>query len=705
MSSSQDSPTPGVPSAVLDRLDSWKEVAAYLKRDVRTVQRWEKRHGLPVHRLVNSERGPIYAFKSELDIWWREHSAYVEGLAGEADSADREVAAEESPSKEDSAASAHSAPQRPKWMPVAALVAVVVTAAATIYWLAAGRRAPIVASPRPEVLRLLVDATSEGREPDTIAVGKQPGQALLSPDERELFVLNHGDKSVSIIDTGERKVIVEIPVGHEPKSMALSPDGKWLYVATSTAGLVIIETTTRATSVVPTGEVSSIALSPDGRWLFMAQVHEGLAKLDTESRKVTKIAALECPYAVALSPDGTRLYVNYQCSGPGGKPGRDVIEVFDTRSGNVIRTWNQEHELPNVGIHITAAPDGAFVWAAGGGCGKDFTDHRGCAGEDVINFHVFRTADNAFVYTKAFPRDFGFNDVSFIPGDNQLLFGGDSLGVVDPVTHSVVERLPMSASARVAFTKDGTRAYVPLPSENQVAILRSTSKSCSPSATPQAWWPADGTAADIKSSDTGALSGGAGYAAGKIGQAFALPGNGAKVTLTNPRSVFGGAFTVAMWLKMDSVDDRRETSILHRMALNGPNINGFRLYITASGKVAFCIGGASGDGCGSQSPLSVEAVQALQPNTWTHIAALKDGENVALYIDGVRQPATTSRAVAGQPVDPERDKSPAEVQLGAALGKSSSFRGKVDELQVFSQALTGQQISQLHQWNACLSRK
>ena len=33
-----------------DRLDSWKEIAAYLNRDVTTVQRWEKREGMPVHR-------------------------------------------------------------------------------------------------------------------------------------------------------------------------------------------------------------------------------------------------------------------------------------------------------------------------------------------------------------------------------------------------------------------------------------------------------------------------------------------------------------------------------------------------------------------------------------------------------------------------------------------------------------------------------
>jgi tetratricopeptide (TPR) repeat protein len=54
-----------------DRLDSWKDVAAYLQRDVSTVQRWEKREGMPVHRHVHEKQGTVYAFRSELDGWWR----------------------------------------------------------------------------------------------------------------------------------------------------------------------------------------------------------------------------------------------------------------------------------------------------------------------------------------------------------------------------------------------------------------------------------------------------------------------------------------------------------------------------------------------------------------------------------------------------------------------------------------------------------
>src|SRR2546427_11194769 len=51
------------------RLDSWKEIATHLKRDITTAQRWEKREGMPVHRHVHDKRGSVYALSSELDAW------------------------------------------------------------------------------------------------------------------------------------------------------------------------------------------------------------------------------------------------------------------------------------------------------------------------------------------------------------------------------------------------------------------------------------------------------------------------------------------------------------------------------------------------------------------------------------------------------------------------------------------------------------
>jgi hypothetical protein len=55
-------------------LDSWKEIAAYLNRNVRTVQRWEKSEGLPIHRHVHERANSVSAYKKEIDAWHEQRS-------------------------------------------------------------------------------------------------------------------------------------------------------------------------------------------------------------------------------------------------------------------------------------------------------------------------------------------------------------------------------------------------------------------------------------------------------------------------------------------------------------------------------------------------------------------------------------------------------------------------------------------------------
>lgn len=62
--------SPQTSSEGAGRLGSWKEIAAYLQRDVSTVQRWEKREAMPVHRHHHHKLGSVYAFRAELDAWW-----------------------------------------------------------------------------------------------------------------------------------------------------------------------------------------------------------------------------------------------------------------------------------------------------------------------------------------------------------------------------------------------------------------------------------------------------------------------------------------------------------------------------------------------------------------------------------------------------------------------------------------------------------
>jgi len=86
-SSSGEPHCPGDDPASNGRLDSWKEIAAYLRRSVRSAKRWEKEQQLPVHRHHHDKRDSVYAYSAELDTWWNNRRARLTDQNG-ADDAD-----------------------------------------------------------------------------------------------------------------------------------------------------------------------------------------------------------------------------------------------------------------------------------------------------------------------------------------------------------------------------------------------------------------------------------------------------------------------------------------------------------------------------------------------------------------------------------------------------------------------------------------
>ncbi len=67
------------PFSLADRLDYWQEIAKYLGREVRTVQRWERDKSLPVRRLTGNgedNQPRVFAYRSEIDAWVALHSAH-----------------------------------------------------------------------------------------------------------------------------------------------------------------------------------------------------------------------------------------------------------------------------------------------------------------------------------------------------------------------------------------------------------------------------------------------------------------------------------------------------------------------------------------------------------------------------------------------------------------------------------------------------
>jgi TolB-like protein/Tfp pilus assembly protein PilF len=148
---------PPVGKPLEKRLDSWKEIAAYLNRDVTTVQRWEKREGMPVHRHVHDKRGSVYALTEELDGWIQSRRSRPDETSLGETSADEP---EEKPEEETPAAipsvhvvmTARASRKARLWFALATVVCLCLLAAA---WLVFLHRAPVTVGPRIRSLAVL----------------------------------------------------------------------------------------------------------------------------------------------------------------------------------------------------------------------------------------------------------------------------------------------------------------------------------------------------------------------------------------------------------------------------------------------------------------------------------------------------------------------------------------------------------------------
>jgi hypothetical protein len=135
-----------------DRLDSWKEIATYLNRDVTTVQRWEKREGMPVHRHVHDKRGCVYALTEELDLWMQSRRLWEADPENQPE-AEIPPVDQSHPAAIDQTHEDAMAPRKARlWLALAAALCLCLLA---IAWLAFGHRPIAPAEPRLRSLAVL----------------------------------------------------------------------------------------------------------------------------------------------------------------------------------------------------------------------------------------------------------------------------------------------------------------------------------------------------------------------------------------------------------------------------------------------------------------------------------------------------------------------------------------------------------------------
>ena len=310
------------------RLESWKEIAAYLNRDARTVRRWERSEGLPVHRHRHLARSSVYAFPNELDAWRANRKPELK------------------------------LPETPKLRLMSRVTAIASVVAVTVVS-GGGNRWPLIGGmgAAPQVNRQVWASPPE--RPNSVSYD---GRKISYAD------LSSGDVVIRDIATGVEQHF-SAKLSGEPDGVAydslLSPDGgrivvQWQRSNPQHASIRLIDVRSKSTTVLydnpEVGWVTPAAWSPDGMTIALQMQLHGVGQLALLSPLDRKLVVLKTTTwsgssGVFFSPDSARLAYD---AIPAGAASRDVF-VIDT---------NGRRE---VSLVSHPARDQAVGWTADGG--------------------------------------------------------------------------------------------------------------------------------------------------------------------------------------------------------------------------------------------------------------------------------------------------------------------------------------------------
>lgn len=644
-----------------DRLESWKEIAGYLGRDVRTVQRWERSEGLPVHRHQHGERGSVFAYRAEIDAW----------------RAARQTPPPEVPSGDAAA----------DWKRLVSYsVALLGLAVLAVAWRGARSLTPMpvatVAEAPHDAPRLLDALTREGASVRTIRVDSLNPVLALVKQDKELYVADF-ESRISVVDTETLRVVHTYDVSHVT-ALTRSGDERHVYAGTITGDVAVIDTDTRRLARVATGaRIRSLALNSDDRTLYVAGLYSGLLALDTATRAVRRLSALPCPIAVAHATAVPRLYVNYQCSGPGGRPGHDAVDVVDTATNTSLGAIVG---LPNVGGEIAVSPDGSQIWADGADACTARYDRVGCptTGRGIVN--VLRASDRSLIRSLAVGTQSytGGTKVAFTPDGSRVAVKNElEFHVFNAATLAPIESARRASFGSVAFTRDGRVMYVAAETENGINIVPIAQRAAPPRGL-TGRWSGDGTANDIHTLVHGELDGAVGFAPGYIGQAFRFDSAGGSIRIEYPGNlgIYRQPFTMALWI--NAAGGTAVPAVLADKADSQLGAGGWRIELTADRRLAACFASGEVPCDDGQGRLAIAKTQ-IQAGRWRHVTVAWDGQTARLYLDGRLDGEATLPGFV--------DTDTAPLRFGSGPSGRRPFAGRLDEIEFYHRALTAAEIA------------
>lgn len=228
-----------------------------------------------------------------------------------------------------------------------------------------------------------VFSLSDLRYKTTIQSSGQWGKVLAyNPTSNLVYFTNWITQDLSIIDPRTYTEIRRVKTGAVPRGMVFSKDGRYLYLAQfevngkSRGQVVKVDTKTlKATARFgKKGAKRHIVLNADGTRLYVSDMAHAIIEVfsTADNTLIAEISVGDKPNTIALSPDGTLLYVS--CRGPNNPQkgylhkGLEMgkIYVIDTAALTVQEFWEGGNQPTGLDI----SPDGQTLVFS------DFLDKR-----------------------------------------------------------------------------------------------------------------------------------------------------------------------------------------------------------------------------------------------------------------------------------------------------------------------------------------
>lgn len=200
------------------------------------------------------------------------------------------------------------------------------------------------------------------------------------------------------------------------------------------------------------------------------------------------------------------------------------------------------------------------------------------------------------------------------------------------------------------------------------------------------WWPGDGSAKDIANENNGTPVGNSSFALGLVGQAFSLSDSNSYIRVPNNPS-------------LDTPDGLTIDAWIYPMAVDGPRVIASK-WDDQAGQWSWVFKLSNGT-LSMQTQLSpsgeprvfgnIGGTASLPLNTWSHVAATYDRStsNLRTYVNG-----SVDNEGAAEALNSAINSSPTDIWIGAVNGSDGyeGFQGLIDELDIFSRALTSNEI-------------